>query len=255
LAAASLDDVTRFFAAHYAPNNAVLTVAGDFEPDQTLDMIGRHFGPIPANPNLPPPPDMAVAGTLGQQVREVVADDVELPRVYLAYRIPPWGTPDFVSFEVISDILGTGRASRLYQRLVRERRLAQDVAAAVFPFAFGAAILVAWATARPGVEGEMIERALVEELSELGGAGPTDNELGRARTLYRTSVATDLEEVTERAERLSMYAALFGEPERVNTDVRSYEAVDATRIRDSWRGFGGADNRVVLTFLPSRRPS
>jgi predicted Zn-dependent peptidase len=250
LGAASLDDVNRFFATHYAPNNAVLSVAGDFEPDRALDMISRLFGPIPANPNIPPPPEMAVAETIGQEVREVVLDAVELPRVYLAYRIPPWGTPGFEPWDVMSDVLGAAHASRLYQRLVRDRRLAQDVAASVFPLAFGSAIFVAWATARPGIPREPIERALVEETAKLGDAGPTDEELERARSLYRTSEAADLEECTERAERLSMYAALFGEPERVNTDVRRYEAVTAAQIRQSWRRLGGADNRVVLTFLP-----
>ena len=251
LGAASLDDVQRFFASHYASNNAVLTVAGDFEADRALEMISRHFEPIPANSNIPPPPEMAVAETIRREVREVVPDAVELPRVYLAYRIPPWGTPDFEPWDVMSDILGAGRASRLYQRLVRERRLAQDVSASVFPFAFGAAIFVAEATAREGVAGETIERALAEEVTNLGDAGPTDEELERARSLYRTSVASDLEEVTERAERLSLYAALFGEPERVNSDVRRYEAVTGAQIRESWRRLGGgAGNRVVLTFLP-----
>ncbi len=251
LGAASLDDVQRFFASHYAPNNAVLTVAGDFEADRALEMIGRHFDPIPVNPNIPPPPEMGVTESVRREVREVVPDAVELPRVYLAHRIPPWGTPDFEPWDVMSDILGAGRASRLYQRLVRERRLAQDVEASVFPFAFGAAIFVAWATARPGVGSETIERALAEEVTKLGDAGPTDEELERARSLHRTSAASDLEEVTERAERLSMYAALFGEPERVNTDVRRYVAVTAAQIRDAWRRLGGADNRVVLTFVPA----
>lgn len=249
LEAASLDDVNRFFAGHYAPNNAVLTVSGDFEPDQTLEMIGRHFDPIPSNPDIPPSPEMAVAQTIGLEVREVVPDAVELPRVYLAHRIPPWGTPGFEPWDVMSDILGAGRASRLYRRLVRERHLAQEVAASVIPSAFGAAIFVAWATARPGIASEVIERALVEETAILGDAGPTAEELDRVRSLNGKSVASALEEATERAERLSLYTALFGEPDRVNTDVQRYDAVNAAQIRDSWRSLGGADNRAILTFV------
>ncbi len=250
LEAATVDDVSRFFAAHYAPNNAVLTVAGNFEPDAAMDMIDRHFGPIPPNPNVPPPPEMAVSDTIGVEVREVVLDAVDLPRVYVANRIPPWGTAGFGPFEPISDILGTGRASRLYQRLVRERRLAQDVSAAVIPFAFGAGVFVAWATARPGIESEALERALLEESATLGNTGPTDKDLQRARVLYRTTVTADLEEAAERAERLMNYGVLFNEPHRMNTDIERYEAVTATHIRDAWTRFGGPDNRVVLTFLP-----
>lgn len=250
LQAATLDDVSSFFASHYAPNNAVLAVAGDFEPDAAMEMINRHFGPIPANPNVPPPPEMAVAETIGQEVREVVLDAVELPRVYVANPIPPWGTPGFEIFELVSDILGTGRASRLQQRLVRERRLAQDVGAAVIPFAFGAGVFFAWATARPGIESEAIERALFEETAALGEIGPTDQDLERARVLYRTTVTADLEEAAERAERLMNYGVLFNEPDRVNTEIARYEAVSAKSIRDGWTRLGGPDNRVVLTFLP-----
>lgn len=252
LESATLEDISRFFAAHYAPNNAVLTVAGDFDPSEAMEMIGRHFGPIPPNPQIPRPPEMTVPATLGGEVREVVTDDVELPRVCLAYRIPPWGTPEFDAFEVSSDILATGRASRLYERLVREEGIAQDVAAAVFPFAFGATIFAAWVTARPDVSAEAIELALTEEIAALGDQGPTENALDRAQMLYQTSRANDLEEGVERAERLSMYAALWDEPERINTDVARYAAVDATRIGDAWRRFGTPDNRVVLTFLPAK---
>ena len=92
LSAASLEDVSDFFATYYAPNNAVLTVAGDFEADAAMAMIERHFGPVPANPTLPPPPDMTVEPRIGDEVRETVPDRVPLPRIYLAHRIPPFGT-------------------------------------------------------------------------------------------------------------------------------------------------------------------
>ena len=250
LGAASLDDVSRFFASHYAPNNAVLTVVGDFDPDAVLTMIDRHFGPIPANPSIPAPPDMTVPETIGREVREVVQDAVELPRVYVVNRIPPWGTAGFEPFELMSDILGTGRAARLEQRLVRDRRLAQEVAAVTVPFAFGAALFIAEATARPGIEAEAIERALIEETTDLGEVGPTDEELDRARIMYETSLTSDLEEAAERAEQLVNYGVLFDEPERLNSDLQRYAAVTAADIRDGWSRFGGPNNRAVLTFVP-----
>jgi predicted Zn-dependent peptidase len=255
LRAASLDDVARFFSAHYAPNNAVLAVAGDFEPDRTLDMIERHFGPIPANPHIPDPPTMTVAATLGRETRQTVADDVELPRVYVASRIPPWGTDGFSAFEVLSDLLGTGRAARLEQRLVRELRLAQDVASFVFPFAFGAAVFVASATARPGVDIEAVEGALLEEITAVGTIGPSETELGRVRILYRTRMATDLEGAAERAERLMTYELLFNEPRLLHTEVDRYESVSPPDIRDAWGVYGNRDNRVVLTFVPEGAPA
>src|SRR5688572_834067 len=138
LSAASLEDVSEFFATYYAPNNAVLTVAGDFETDEALVMIERHFGPIPANPALPPPPDMSVDPLIGTDVRETVPDQVPLPRIYLAHRVPPFGTDAFDALDVAADILGAGRASRLYASLVREQKVAQDASVFVFPFIGGA---------------------------------------------------------------------------------------------------------------------
>ena len=251
LSAASLDDVRRFFATYYAPNNAVLTVAGDFDRDAALAGIERHFGPIPANDRLPPPPSGDVPPTLGGEVREVVPDQVELPRVHLAYRIPPFGTEEHEDFNVISDLLGTGRASRLYRSLVREQQLAADVAAFVFPWALGSTALGIWATARPEVEVETLEAQLLAEIDRLATDGPSEEELARVRTLHAAAVEVGLEQVSERADRISQYACLFDDPDMVNTEVTRYDAVEAGRIRAALAGRGGADNRVILTYVPA----
>ena len=251
LSAASLDDVSRFFATYYAPNNAVLTVAGDFDRDAALAGIERHFGPIPANVRLPSPPSGNVPPTLGGEVREVVPDQVELPRVHLAYRIPPFGTDEHEDFNVISDLLGTGRASRLYRSLVREQQLAADVAAFVFPWAHGSTALGIWATARPEVAVETLEAQLLAEIDRLAADGPSEEELARVRTLHAAAVEVGLEQVGERADRISQYACLFDDPDMVNTEVARYDAVNAVRIRAALASRGGADNRVILTYIPA----
>jgi predicted Zn-dependent peptidase len=250
LTAASLDDVSRFFATYYAPNNAVLTVAGDFDRDVALSAIERHFGPIPANPSLPQAPSGEVPVTMGGEVREVVRDQVELPRVHLAYRIPPFGADGHQACDVISDLLGTGRASRLYRSLVRDRQLAADVAAFVFPWAHGSTALGIWATARPEVEVDALETALLAEVDRLAADGPTDDELGRVRTLHAAAVETSLEQLGERADRISQYACLFGDPELVNAEVARYDAVDVAEVRSVMAERAGADNRLVLTYVP-----
>ena len=251
LSAASLDDVSRFFATFYAPNNAVLTVAGDFDPDAALAAIGRHFGPIPANPDLPPAPVMDVPDSLGGEVREVVPDQVELPRVHVAYRIPPFGTEGHQAFDVVSDLLGTGRASRLYRSLVRERQLAADVAAFVFPWAGGSTVLAVWATARPEIEVDTLEAQLLDDVARLAADGPTDDELARVRTLHAAAVEASLEQVGERADRISQYACLFDRPELANTEIERYDAVTAAQVREVMADRAGSDNRVVLTYIPA----
>jgi zinc protease len=251
LSAASLDDVGEFFSTYYAPNNAVLTVAGDFEPDHALEAIGRYFAPIPRNETLPAPPDMALPASLGGAVRVTAPDQVPLPRIYLAHRIPPFGTDAFDRFDVAADVLSSGRASWLYANLVRTQRLAQDVSVFVFPIVGGASMFVVWATAQQGVEPATLETALLAELDRLGTDGPTDADLERVRNLQASRSAASLERISERADRLSMYACLFDDPGRINEEVSRYAAVDAAQVAEAMRTGITEDNRVTLTYVPA----
>ena len=251
LDAASLADVTEFFASYYAPNNAVLTVAGDFDPGTALAMIEKHFGPIPANPEIPPGPAIAIDPILGEERRLVVPDQVQLPRIYAAYRMPIFGSPGFDALEVAVDLLGSGRAARLYQSLVREQQVAQDVTTFAFPLVGGSAIFTIWVTARPGIAPARLEAALWTELDRLTADGPSDEELERVRNLHAAGVESSLERISERADRLSMFACLFDEPERINTEVSRYAAVDAARVREGMAASLRPDNRVVLTYVPA----
>ena len=255
LSAASLEDVGEFFATYYAPNNAVLTVAGDFETQEALAMIERHFGPIPPNRALPAPPDMAVDAAIGAEVRETVPDQVPLPRIYLSHRIPPFGTDAFDALDVAADILGAGRASWLYASLVREQRLAQDASVFVFPIVGGASMFALWVTARPGVATETLEAATLAEIDRLATDGPTDADLERVNNLHAGHTAGSLERISERADRLSMYTCLFDEPERINAETSRWEAVDAGRVAEALRAALHPANRVTLTFVPAEAAS
>ncbi len=252
LSAASLEDVSRFFATYYRPNNAVLSIVGDFEPDAAMAMVDRHFGPIPANPDLPAPPETRLDPLpMDAEVRELVTEPAPLPRVYIAYRIPVLGTPAHDAAEVAADLLGAGRASRFYGRLVRETQVAQDAVVFPFPIVGGAAILAAWATASPGVEHERLEAALLDEIARLAAEGPTAEELSRVRNLHRSGSASALERISERADRLSMYTCLFDEPQRINSEVERYAAIGAAEVRALLATFAVEHNRVVLTYVPA----
>jgi zinc protease len=250
LDAASLEDVSDFFATYYAPNNAVLTVAGDFEPAAALAMIERHFGPIAANRALPPPPSMTVEPLIGSELRATVPDRVPLPRVYLAYRMPVFGSDEFDALMVAADLLGAGRASRLYRSLVRERQLAGDVTVFPFPIVGGASMFTIWATAREGIEADAVEGAVLAEIDRLASDGPSGDELERVRNLHAASVESSLERIAERADRISMYTCLFDDPEQINSEVSRYLAVDADRVARAMRETLRADNRLALTYVP-----
>ena len=250
LNAASLEDVSQFFRTYYAPNNAVLSVVGDADHDQVRAWVDKYFGRIPANPAIPPLPDLSLPAILGQERREVVPDKVPLPRVYFGFRAPVYGDPRLDAIDIASQLLAGGKGSRLHRRLVRDERLAQDVAFFALGFLGGASISAGWATVRPGVDVDKVEAAYLEELDKLTIELASDDELARAKALIEADELGALSRVEERADRLSMYATLFDDPELVNQMLPRYLSVTAEQIRDVARAVFRPDNRAVLTYLP-----
>ena len=147
-------------------------------------------------------------------------------------------------------ILAGGKGSRLDRRLVREERIAQDVALFTLGFIGGASICAGWATVRPGVDPARVEAAFHEELDRLATELITDDELARARALVETDELGALQRVEERADRLSMYATLFDDPGLINRMLGRYLAVTPEDIRDAAAAVFQPDNRLVLTYLP-----
>jgi len=251
LDAASLEDVSAFFRMHYAPNNAVLSVVGDFDPAEARASIVRLFGPIAAASTAPPLPDTSLALSLGGEVREEVVDQVPLARIYVGFRAPAHGDPRLHALEVAGQILSGGKGSRLHRRLVREERIAQDAAFFVMGFVGGASIAAGWATVRPGVEAARVEAAYLEELDRLTREPVTDDELARARALVETEAVGALQRVEDRADQLSMYATLFDDPDRINRELAAYLAVSAEDIRAVCAETFPADHRAVITYVPA----
>ena len=157
--------------------------------------------------------------------------------------------------DIASQVLAGGKGSRLHRRLVRDERIAQDVALVALGFVGGASICVGWATVRPGVPVERVEAALHEELARLATDRISDDELARARALIETEELGGLSRVEERADRLSMYATLFDDPDLINQMLPRYLAVTADQIRDVAAATFRVDNRVVLTYLPELPPA
>jgi predicted Zn-dependent peptidase len=251
LDAASLEDVAAFFRTYYAPNNAVLAVVGDVEPDQVRAWTQLYFGGIPANPAIPPVGDMGLPPTLGGEIRETVMDQVPLPRIYFGFRAPVMGDLRLDALEVAMQILAGGKGSRLDRRLVRDDQIAQDVVAFVLGFIGGASMASGWVTARPGIPLEQVEAAYLEELEHLTREPVTDDELARAKALIETEELGALSRVEERADRLAMNATLFDDPALIDTMLARYLAVTAADIQAVAAEVFRADNRVVLTYLPA----
>lgn len=254
LDAATLDDVKEFFSTYYSPNNAVLTICGDFEPSTALSLINSYFGDLPAGPPPPPIPGRTeLPPTLGGERRKVIESEVPLARVHASYRIPAYGKADFYPADVVAHLLANGKASRLYRSLVRDQRLAKGVVAYAFPVVTGAAIMVVWATANPGVDPDGLERALMAEIGKLAEDGCTEAELERVVTTIVARETISLQRVGERADQISMFTTLFDDPGRINREIDYYRAVTCEDVQRFAGEYLGADNRAILTYLPAAK--
>jgi zinc protease len=250
LDAASLEDVRSFFNSFYVPNNAVLVLVGDFEVEPALEMVDRYFGSIAAGPE-PAPVDGALPLDLDAPIRREAVVDVPVPRLFMACRVPPFGTDAWDVPDLVGDLLISGRASRLQRRLVRELRVADAVEAATYLLIGGVSLLEIDVTASEGTEPAEVEAALAAELDRLAGEPPDDQELARVCLRRATTHAVTMQGSDERAERIGIYACLLDEPERFGQEGVRDLAITADAIADLARGPLSARNRVSLWYLPS----
>ncbi len=251
LDAASLDDVSAFFRTYYAPNNAVLSIVGDVDPWQARAWVERYFGPIPPNPSIPPFAVDPLPMTLGGERRETVEDRVPLPRIYAAYRAPSMGDRRLYALEIAAQVLAGGKGSRLHRRLVRQDRIAQDVAIFLLPFSSGPSVFLGWATVRPEATIEAVEAGFLEEIGRLAAEDITEDELARAKALIETDELGSLQRVSERADRLSMYATLLDNPAEINRQLERFLEVTAAEVRTVCAELLTDHNRLLVTYVPA----
>lgn len=247
LAAATLADVTQFFEAHYAPNNAVLTLVGDVDPDDALCRVARTFGGLaqstrPARPRTP-----ALAALAGLPRREVRAA-VPTEAAYLTWRIPARDTPSFDAVELALAMLGDGQTSRLHRRLVRTDLIAEGAGACATGLIGGNSIGYAYARALPGIPAESLEAAIVQELGRFLEFGPDDAEVERAKAQYEREWLGELSRFDSRADLFSGYATLHNDPETVNRRLDQVRGLTADDVVQAAHDFLDPASRGVLSY-------
>src|SRR6185503_13729539 len=178
-------------------------------------------------------------------------DRVPLPRIHWGFRGPLFGDPRLDALDLAGQILAGGKGSRLHRRLVREERLANDVALFSMALIAGASVTAGWATARPGVDLVALETAFWEELERMGREPVSDDELARAKALTEADELGALQGVSEKADRLSSYATLFDDPGFINKILPRYLSTTAEQIQAVCRDVFAPENRVVLIYVPA----
>ena len=250
--AAKLDDVKRFFRQYYAPNNASLVIVGDFESAQMKALVQKYFGTLKRGPAVPP--IKAETPKITSERRKVVTARVELPRVYMAWLTAPILKPGDADADIAATILGGGRSSRLYKKLVYEKQIAQDVSAQQNSLMLGSVFQIQ-VTARPGHTAEEIEKALNEELSAFGAKPVDAREVDRARNMIETNIIGGLERLGGFggiADRLNSYNHYLKNPDYLQQDVQRYRAVNPSTLQTFAQQQLSSSARVVMHVVPGQ---
>lgn len=192
LDAASLEDVHQWFRAWYGPNNAVLVLAGDIDVETAREKVTKYFGDIPAGPDMAQP-EVDVAKRPAD-TREVMEDRVPQARIYRAWNVAQTGTVDADRLQLVANILGSSKTSRLERRLVHEEQLVDFISAFQSDSQLGSNFIV-MANVKAGVEPERVEAIIEEELQRLITGGLTDEELEQSKTVFRAGFTRGVERI------------------------------------------------------------
>ncbi len=258
LDAATIADVKSFYEHYYAPNNAVLAIAGDVNPEEIFAKVEKYFGAIPRR-EVPPKPDVSEPSQEGE--RTAVEKDAlaRVPALAIGYRMPPRQSHDAVVAAVVGELLHNGDASRLYQALVKQAKVAIQVAGGANwplgnPFEYdGPTLMTTLVIYPPNVTEQQLLSAYDGVISELSTRGPTPQELERVRTKMRSDWYDQLEIPISRASTLA-HATLFdGTPDRVNQIPDELARVTPDEVRAFAAKYLVKANRTIIDRVPEQK--
>ncbi|WP_246050250.1 M16 family metallopeptidase [Neolewinella litorea] len=245
---AEMTDFQRFYKTYYVPNNAILSIAGDIDIEETKALVEKYFSDIPRGPE--PPRVEVVEAPLGGEVRDTVYDNVPLPALIMGYRTVERSNPDYYAISVMNQVLSQGQSSRLNKSLVDEKELAVQVGS--FPASNqDPGLAIAYAIARPGTTDlKPVEQAFNAEIERLQNELITDRELQKLRNQIEVDAIAGYGSVAGIAESLADNEMFLGDANLINTETQRYLDVTKEDIRRVAREYYTPENRVVLYWLP-----
>src|SRR5438552_7985142 len=250
---AELEDVRNFFKLYYAPNNASMAIVGDFDPQKARELVQKYFGALKRGEEVPK--IKAHTPPIPSDLRAVIQDNVQLPRVYMAWQTSPIFKPGDAEADLAATILGGGKSSRLYKKLVYEKQIAQDVSVNQQSLILGSVFEVQ-VTAKAGVKPEDLEKATNAELDAFRKGGPTTAELARARNVIESRIIAGLETLGGFggvADRLNSYNHYLGTPDFLTADIGRYENATTESIQAFVQGQLNGRQHAVIYGLPGQQ--
>ncbi len=245
---ATLEEFQDFHSIYYVPQNAVLSIAGDIDIDETKKLIEKYFGDIPkgtkeiVRPNVVEPP-------LEGEIRDTILDNIQLPAVIMAYRIPEQGSDDAYALDMLTKILSTGQSSRMHKAIVDDKQIALAVSSFAFPLEDPGLYLV-FGIANMGVDIADVEKAINKEIEKIQRDGLSEREFQKARNMAESEFINGLSSLATIADKLADYHIFFGDANYINSEIDRYMQVTRDDIIRVANKYLVENNRVVLYYLP-----
>lgn len=250
LNAANLQDVQEFFRIYYSPNNAVLTIAGDFDLKEARLLVDKYFKTISRQP-VPPAVNVSESSNVAKR-NELFEDRfAPVPAFIVAWKIPARRTPDFYALVLAGSLLYDGDSSRLYQKLVKGDESVVQIQGGIDerrgPSGFYFLVLP-----KPGQDGSAIRETVMNEIKRLATDGPTTEEMEKLHNGLRNDAARSRQSSLFRAQRISEFALFDGDPDLFNTEFDRYLSVTPAQIKDAVARLLVTDNRALLEIIPAK---
>ncbi|HEY6188870.1 MAG TPA: pitrilysin family protein [Pyrinomonadaceae bacterium] len=250
LNAATVEDVAEFFRIYYAPNNAVLTIVGDFDPKQARSLVEKYFGTIKRQPD-PPPADVNEPAEVAMRQDTFQDKFAPTPAFLLGWKIPARRTPEFYALSLAGDLLLGGESSRLYQKLVKGEESVINIQGGVEERR-GPSSFTLFMIPKPGKDAAQIRQTVLGEIKRLATEGPTSEEMEKLHNNLRNDAVRERQSSLTRAQRIAEYALYDGDPNLFNTEFERFMSVTPAQIKEAAARFLDTNNIAVLDIVPAR---
>ncbi|MGB0680401.1 MAG: M16 family metallopeptidase, partial [Polyangiales bacterium] len=247
---APLSAVQAFFRQYYLPNNAVLSIAGDFEPQAAMALVKRYFGAIA--PGKVPLFDVADPAPQRREKVASMRDPIaELPAFHMAYHIPRSRHRDHYALELLAMILGDGESSRLYQDLVKKREICQEISVGTDDRR-GPDLFSVWAILASGKSVKDARQRVDASIRNVQEQGVSARELEKAKNRVRAAFIFGLQSNLSRAMQLAEFELYWQDARLLREEVKYYMQVSATDVQRVAKRYLKVENRTVLDVLPAK---
>jgi zinc protease len=258
--AATLDDVKKFFDTYYAPNNAVLVVAGDAAPDDVLKLAQKHFGGIPSR-QVPPPPDISEPPQTAERTFAESDKLARTPAVAFGYHLPPRMSRDFFALALLDPLLVGDESARLYQVLIKDQQIASAVSGGFNyglgnDFDYNGPMLYTFRVDyRPTLKGADVMKAVDDVIGAIQTQGITEDQLKQAKVNFRSGFFETIEgggtPLFGRSDLLAAFALYDDDPNRINTILGDLDKVTAADVQAAAKKYLVPANRTSIDRRPA----